>query len=145
MDSPVDGFSRVRMVCGMSLSMLSFALVMSCQKQATPDSGGGETGATDSESPMVYDSGDSEAGGAEHDSAIAHDSAGGQKWGDSGGSDSAGGSDVDWDSLNGTQPATGISAPEFAATNRDNTSRGREDLIGHPTVMWFYPYAGTSG
>jgi len=47
--------------------------------------------------------------------------------------------------LNGTAPAMAVPAPEFVATNRDGTSRSRPDLIGHPTVVWFYPAAMTSG
>lgn len=56
--------------------------------------------------------------------------------------------DTAWDTaveLNGNWAAERTPAPEFAATNRDDTARSRPDLIGHPTVMWFYPAAGTSG
>lgn len=49
------------------------------------------------------------------------------------------------DGLNGSKPAENLPAPEFAATNRDGTPRARPDLIGHPTVVWFYPAAMTSG
>ena len=45
----------------------------------------------------------------------------------------------------GTAPESPISAPEFVATNRDGTTRGQGDLIGKPTVMWFYPMAETFG
>ena len=47
--------------------------------------------------------------------------------------------------LVGEPPATPIPAPDFAATNLDGAARDREDLLGHPTVMWFYPAAGTAG
>src|SRR5436190_5592161 len=67
-------------------------------------------------------------------------------------SDSDGDSDSDTDtdtdtdvSFNGTVPDEPISVPEFAATNQDGTARDRDDLIGHPTVLWFYPGAFTSG
>ncbi len=53
--------------------------------------------------------------------------------------------DTDVVVLNGTVPAESIDAPEFAAVNRDGSSRSRVDLIGHPTVVWFYPAAGTGG
>jgi cytochrome oxidase Cu insertion factor (SCO1/SenC/PrrC family) len=53
--------------------------------------------------------------------------------------------DVDPDALNGTVPDEPLPAPEFAATNRDGAARAREDLLGHPTVMWFYPAAATAG
>jgi len=52
---------------------------------------------------------------------------------------------VDWDALNGTRPPALLPVPDFAAVNLDGTPRGREDLVGHPTVVWFYPAAGTSG
>lgn len=54
-------------------------------------------------------------------------------------------SDVDADELHGTLPDEALAAPEFAARNRDGTARGRPDLLGHPTVTWYYPIAGTSG
>ena len=47
--------------------------------------------------------------------------------------------------LHGTWPKKSIAAPEFTAHNFDNTTRGRDDLIGHPSVLWFYPAAGTFG
>ena len=47
--------------------------------------------------------------------------------------------------LIGSAPAKAIPAPEFVATNRDGTGRSREDLLGHPTVIWFYPAASTAG
>jgi len=49
------------------------------------------------------------------------------------------------DGTHGSVPSEFLDAPEFVATNRDGTSRGRDDLVGDPTVMWFYPAAGTSG
>lgn len=47
--------------------------------------------------------------------------------------------------LIGVAPDEPVPAPEFVATNYDNTLRDRDALLGHPTVMWFYPAAGTSG
>lgn len=47
--------------------------------------------------------------------------------------------------LHGTAPASPLAAPEFAATDRDGTPRDRSSLLGHPTVLWFYPAAGTGG
>ena len=47
--------------------------------------------------------------------------------------------------LNGTVPASALPAPEFVALNSDGSSRGPEDLMGKPTVMWFFPFAGTPG
>lgn len=47
--------------------------------------------------------------------------------------------------LYGTAPAVAKAAPEFNATNRDGSARSREDLIGQPTIIWFFPAAGTYG
>ena len=67
--------------------------------------------------------------------------------GDDGGSGDDGGTGDDWSDLelNGDWPDEAIPAPEFTVTNRDGNSRTREDLLGHPTVMWFYPAAASSG
>lgn len=48
-------------------------------------------------------------------------------------------------SFHGTRPDEALPAPDFAATNRDGAARDREDLLGGPTVMWFYPAATTAG
>jgi hypothetical protein len=46
----------------------------------------------------------------------------------------------------GTIPDSPLPPPTFAAvTNRDGSPRTPADLVGHPTVMWFYPAAGTGG
>lgn len=29
--------------------------------------------------------------------------------------------------------------------NLDGTARSKADLLGHPTVVWFFPFAGTPG
>jgi hypothetical protein len=47
--------------------------------------------------------------------------------------------------LRGSRPETALAAPEFKATNRDGAARAREHLIGQPTVLWFFPMAGTPG
>jgi len=52
---------------------------------------------------------------------------------------------VDWDSLNGDVPSVAGVLPDFVATNYDTSPRSREDLLGDPTVMWFYPAAATAG
>lgn len=67
---------------------------------------------------------------------------GGADGGTADGGSSDGGADL---TLNGTVPPVALEAPTFAATNRDGGARSREDLLGHPTVMWFYPAAGTFG
>lgn len=48
-------------------------------------------------------------------------------------------------SLVGVTPAEAIDAPEFSAQNRDGAARSRADLLGQPTVMWFFPGADTPG
>ena len=47
--------------------------------------------------------------------------------------------------LHGTSPDSPVPVPDFSATNRDGTSRGPADLMGHPTALWFYPAAFTGG
>ena len=47
--------------------------------------------------------------------------------------------------LNGTVVDPRLPAPEFVATNYDGSTRTRSDLEYRPTVMWFYPLAGTPG
>ena len=53
--------------------------------------------------------------------------------------------DVDPNELNGVFPPSELAAPQFSALNRDGTERGPTDLMPRPTVMWFYPKAGTAG
>lgn len=47
----------------------------------------------------------------------------------------------------GEPPTVALAAPEaFAATSRLGHAVGPTDLVdGRPTVMWFYPAAGTGG
>jgi len=59
------------------------------------------------------------------------------------GSDTA--NDVNPDDLYGVVPGNSISAPQFTVVNHDGSTRTREDLIGHRTVMWFFPFARTPG
>jgi hypothetical protein len=47
--------------------------------------------------------------------------------------------------LHGTPPLSPKPVPTFSVVNRDGTMRTQADLIGHPTVIWFYPAAGTAG
>lgn len=47
--------------------------------------------------------------------------------------------------LHGSRPTQPIAVPEFQATNSDGQPRTRQDLLGHPTVLWFFPMAGTPG
>lgn len=46
--------------------------------------------------------------------------------------------------LNGRYPTQSISAPEFRAVTDDGAARDREDLLGEPSVVWFFPAAGTA-
>ncbi|MEE2828894.1 MAG: hypothetical protein VX498_06885 [Myxococcota bacterium] len=45
--------------------------------------------------------------------------------------------------LHGTVPAAALELPDFAAVNYDGSKRGPEALKGQPTVLWFFPFAGT--
>ena len=47
--------------------------------------------------------------------------------------------------LHGSPPLSPMTAPEFTVLNRDGTTRTRANLVGHRTVMWFYPAAFTAG
>ena len=47
------------------------------------------------------------------------------------------------DNLNGTEPSTVLALPTFTATNHDGQTRNQNNLIGNPTVLWFFPFAGT--
>ncbi|MES2644383.1 MAG: hypothetical protein V4850_33160 [Myxococcota bacterium] len=53
--------------------------------------------------------------------------------------------DTDVGALYGTPPESPVSLPSFAATNQYGAARSEADLLGHPTVLWFYPAAGTYG
>ncbi len=101
----------------MRTSMLSLALaaLLGCAAPADKDEDDGEGGSAD-------------------DSAAPDDD-----------DDDGAANDVEPDELNGTVPDEALAAPEFVATNRDGGARAREDLLGHPTVMWFYPAAATAG
>jgi hypothetical protein len=54
-------------------------------------------------------------------------------------------STADAASLHGERPTTPISTPDFQALNQHGQPRTKEALLGHPTVMWFYPAAATAG
>jgi hypothetical protein len=47
--------------------------------------------------------------------------------------------------LNGTAPEAAIALPDFQARNEHNELRDRSALLGHPTVMWFFPATNTPG
>ncbi len=47
--------------------------------------------------------------------------------------------------LTGTTPSADTPPPVFTALNYDGTIRNQDDLVGHPTVLWFFPFAGTPG
>lgn len=98
--------------------------------------------------------GGQKTGGGGSDSGLAETGQPGGETGQPGDSDSGGGGDsghtgesgdTSVADLYGTAPETSFPPPEFSATNRDESPRGPEDLVGRPTVMWFYPAATTSG
>ena len=45
----------------------------------------------------------------------------------------------------GVSPSEAMALPVFSAINADGKTRTRDDLLGKPTVMWFFPAAGTPG
>ena len=47
--------------------------------------------------------------------------------------------------LVGTLPDDILPPPNFVASNSDGQARDQSHLIGQPTVIWFYPAAGTYG
>ena len=47
--------------------------------------------------------------------------------------------------LSGTEPSSPVPVPDFTATNYDGGTRTSTDLVGHPTVVWFFPAAATPG
>ncbi|MCB9761769.1 MAG: hypothetical protein H6739_18145 [Alphaproteobacteria bacterium] len=86
------------------------------------------------------------------DSAVAVDtSADDSAVDDSGAADDSGAvvdtsdTSIDWDGLHGERPSEPLPLPDFVATSHDGSARGPDDLRGHPTVMWFFPSAGTFG
>jgi thioredoxin-dependent peroxiredoxin len=44
----------------------------------------------------------------------------------------------------GQAPAKAMSIPDFSARSSDGSPRSRADLVGHPTVLWFFLLAGTA-
>ena len=47
--------------------------------------------------------------------------------------------------LAGNVPRVTTELPAFAATNSDGSARGPPNITGSPTVLWFFPAAGTYG
>ena len=47
--------------------------------------------------------------------------------------------------VHASPPSVGIEPAAFTAWANDGTQRGPADLHGRPTVMWFFPFAGTPG
>jgi len=48
-------------------------------------------------------------------------------------------------SLNGSIPQSPLGPPVFNALNSDGAARTASNLMGTPTIMWFFPLAGTPG
>ena len=50
------------------------------------------------------------------------------------------------DSVRGTVPQTMLGVPSFTGVmNQDSQVVTQDALLGHFSVMWFYPFANTSG
>jgi hypothetical protein len=55
-------------------------------------------------------------------------------------------SDIEFpDDLNGEIVDPALDPTEFSAMNMDDTARSLADLTDGPTIMWFYPAAGSYG
>ncbi len=50
-----------------------------------------------------------------------------------------------YDQLNGAVPDELLGLPTFEAVAQNGELRSQEHLLGHPSVIWFYPMANTSG
>jgi cytochrome oxidase Cu insertion factor (SCO1/SenC/PrrC family) len=48
-------------------------------------------------------------------------------------------------SLHGERPTAPVPLPDFHAVDQHGQPRSKEALLGHPTVLWFYPAAATAG
>ena len=47
--------------------------------------------------------------------------------------------------LNGVLQDPPVELPDFQVVNYDESPRSKDDLLGHPTVVWYFPAAGTPG
>jgi peroxiredoxin len=47
--------------------------------------------------------------------------------------------------FHGRRPTSERPLPDFIALNHLGQGRSAADLVGSPTVLWFYPMAGTPG
>lgn len=47
--------------------------------------------------------------------------------------------------LYGSIPTTALGPPSFTAINSDESTRTIMNLIGSPTILWFFPFAGSPG
>ena len=114
--------------------LLALGLALGCasSKDDSGSTGGNADGASDG------------ADGASDGADGASDGADGASDGASDGADGAA-DGADGDELNGDTPDSDVPAPTFTAANRDGSARSREDLLGQPTVMWFYPLAASAG
>ena len=114
---------------GYSADMILLVLLFACDKGSDSNAAEGDAD-TDADTDTDTDSDSDSDSDADTDSDTDSDTD----------------TDTDTDvSFNGTVPDVPISAPEFDATNRDSTARDRDDLLGHATVMWFYPAAFSGG
>ena len=90
-------------------------------------------GTTENETGIDGATSDAQSGGNTNDAApIAVDA-------------NEGGGGIDWGSLHGKRPSSPKPIVDFAALNYDNSARTKSDLLGKPTVLWFFPFANTPG
>ena len=108
----------------------------------------GNSTVADDSSNGGNESGSDETGGDETggDETGGDETGGDETGGDETGGDETGGDELVLPSgLNGTVITPPLPPTAFSALNLDGTRRDMDDLMDGPTVMWFYPLAGSPG
>ena len=102
-----------------------------------------DTGSAGSESGGTESTGGDETGGDDTggDETGGDETSGEETCGDETGGDAL----VLPSGLNGTVIEPPLPPTSFSALNLDGTRRDMDDLVDGPTVMWFYPLAGSPG
>ena len=112
-----------------------------------------DTGSAGSESGGTESTGGDETGG---DDTGGDETGGDETGGDETGGDETSGDETSGDEtggdalvlpsgLNGTVIEPPLPPTSVSALNLDGTRRDMDDLVDGPTVMWFYPLAGSPG
>ena len=121
--------------------MLVVGIAAACSAPKTQDGGSGDTSAGGTDGADGSEGGDGSTDGGDGST----DGADGSTDGADGADGSTDGADGGGSEFFGEAPDEALPAPDFFATNRDGGARSRADLLGHPTVIWFYPAAASAG